>query len=361
MGSKAHTPKYNRIKFQPPSPLIPTIRPKHNGRNTKKGGHRKLADESDYKPIRIKFYSESLKQTIDDKKSSSQQKARGEAIIQQVLPEVQAIWEQTLSVIPLSNLVIPEDVCFNLYDVPEVWSKSTAGLPNTDLIIFVSAFNKIGATELCSQDAALSTLAVSSPCAIDPDNDRPVVGFANVCLNTIAMDSSGKVNQDSINSLVDVMSHELVHVLGLNSELFKYFRNSKTGHPLTKRKKNFLGKDVGFEIVDDVPCVGEQSNRSLEMPCENTVRYMEEKYIYGEKVESRGFYEVVLPTVAQVARNQFNCPSLEGVRLENQPTSEDCMGSHFDERTWFTEFMSAVYDKEAAYFSPLTLAFLEGK
>lgn len=37
-------------------------------------------------------------------------------------------------------------------------------------------------------------------------------------------------------------------------------------------------------------------------------------------------------SVTQVARNQFNCQSLEGVMLENQPTNEfDCFGSHFDE------------------------------
>lgn len=95
------------------------------------------------------------------------------------------------------------------------------------------------------------------------------------------------------------------------------------------------------------------------MACDNTVRYNEEEFNYGMEVLSRGYYEIVLPTVAQVSRNHFNCQSLEGVRLENQPTSEDCLGSHFDERTWFTEFMSAVYDEDAAYFSPLTLAFLE--
>ena len=45
--------------------------------------------------------------------------------------------------------------------------------------------------------------------------------------------------------------------------------------------------------------------------------------------------------------------------MENQPTSEDCIGSHFDERFFYSEFMSAIYDEGASIFSPLTLAFLE--
>ena len=144
--------------------------------------------------------------------------------------------------------------------------------------------------------------------------------------------------------MTDVMSHELVHVMGMNSELFKYYRDAVTGAPLTPRKSTFLGRDAGFPITENVKCVNDQPNRAMQMPCDNTIRYKEEKVNYGTEVVKRGYYEIVTPTVAQVARNHFDCQSLEGARLENQPTSEDCLGSHFDERTWFTEFMSAVYD-----------------
>ena len=33
------------------------------------------------------------------------------------------------------------------------------------------------------------------------------------------------------------------------------------------------------------------------------------------------YYEIVTPTVAQVARNHYNCERMIGMRLENQPTS----------------------------------------
>jgi len=98
------------------------------------------------------------------------------------------------------------------------------------------------------------------------------------------------------------------------------------------------------------------------MPCaSNTLMYKEEEVTTRNSRKGKnGYYEVVLPTVRQVAKNQFNCPTLEGARLENQPTSmEDCTGSHWDERSWFTEVMSPIYDKKGAYFSPLTLALLE--
>mmetsp|Transcript_55285 Transcript_55285/g.66556 ORF Transcript_55285/g.66556 Transcript_55285/m.66556 type:complete len:99 (+) Transcript_55285:582-878(+) len=48
-------------------------------------------------------------------------------------------------------------------------------------------------------------------------------------------------------------------------------------------------------------------------------------------VMSRGtrYFEIVTPRVRVVARNQFDCQSLEGAGLENRQTNtEDCFGSH---------------------------------
>ncbi len=353
-----------RPKFELPSPLIKaSYATKTSGSSSRSGTNtndrrriRERKDE-DLRRLRIKFYTAPLASTIASAPDALT-KARGTAIIENVLPKIQGIWGQTLSIVPVdSGLVIPSNVCFNLYTFPEEWSNGAAGLEDTDLLIFVSAFDAIGDTVLCSSNSALSTLAVSAPCAIDPDTDRPVVGFANVCLNTLST-TNGKVDDKAIETMVDIMSHELVHVLGVNSELFKYFRNGVTGEPLTPRKKNFLGADQGFETVK-AKCVNGQNDLEMALPCDNTVVYQEESVKYGDNNVDRGFYEITLPTVRQVARNQFNCQLLKGARLENQPTSTDCMGSHFDERTWFTEFMSAVYDEDAAYFSPLTLALLE--
>ena len=218
----------NRIKFTPPSPLIQASHAINTNAEDTSQSRRTATLTRTYQPLRIKFHTDPLLAAIQD--ADTLTKARGNAIITHVLPKIEAIWSQSLSIIPSdNNLVLPSNVCFDLYEFPTEWSKPKLGVSDTDLVIFVSALQFIGTTELCSNNAALSTLAVSSPCAIDPVTDRPVVGFTNVCLNTLAMGTNGEVDEESIRTMVDVMSHELVHVLGLNSELYKYFRNSHTG------------------------------------------------------------------------------------------------------------------------------------
>ena len=61
----------------------------------------------------------------------------------------------------------------------------------------------------------------------------------------------------------------------------------------------------------------------------------------------------------RVVRNHFNCQKMTGARLENQPTSDDCFGSHFDEMLYYTEIMGAVFSQSVNILSPLTLALLE--
>ena len=50
---------------------------------------------------------------------------------------------------------------------------------------------------------------------------------------------------------------------------------------------------------------------------------------------------------------------MTGARLENQPTSNDCFGSHWDEMLYYTEIMGAVFSSGVNILSPLTLALLE--
>ena len=63
----------------------------------------------------------------------------------------------------------------------------------------------------------------------------------------------------------------------------------------------------------------------------------------------------------QVARNHFNCDSMNGIRLENQPTSDDCFGNHWEERLAWDESLSAHKTSKSIpdSLSPFTLALLE--
>jgi hypothetical protein len=78
-----------------------------------------------------------------------------------------------------------------------------------------------------------------------------------------------------------------------------------------------------------------------------------------DKDTTTNHFEVITPTVQRIIRNHFNCANATGAKLENQPTSQDCFGSHFDERLYYTEIMSAVFSQTVNVLSPLTLALLE--
>ena len=136
---------------------------------------------------------------------------------------------------------------------------------------------------------------------------------------------------------------EIGHVLGVTSDSLAYFRHPLTGHPLTRRP---------FE-VSTVTCVDGESTPYVGMPGPAVLQ--EGRH---EGSGSRHF-EVVTPTVQRVVRNHFNCQSMKGAKLENQPTSSDCFGSHFDEMLYYTEIMGAVFSQSVNILSPLTLALLE--
>lgn len=129
----------------------------------------------------------------------------------------------------------------------------------------------------------------------------------------------------------------------MTSDSLAYFRHPLTGHPLTRRP---------FE-VSTVTCVDGVSQPFVGVPGPAVMQ--------EGRHESTGarYFEVVTPTVRRVVQNHFNCPSMKGARLENQPTSADCFGSHWDELLHYTEIMGAVFSKSVNILSPLTLAFLE--
>lgn len=111
--------------------------------------------------------------------------------------------------------------------------------------------------------------------------------------------------------------HEFTHVLGFNSVDFPYYYNHATGKPRTPR--NVFNMPSQKEVL----CV-DGTRQSVSMPSESTVKPVTTPNGYIA-------YEIVTETVRNVARNQFNCQTLEGARLENQPTTtEDCFGSHWD-------------------------------
>lgn len=69
---------------------------------------------------------------------------------------------------------------------------------------------------------------------------------------------------------------------------------------------------------------------------------------------------IVTPKVRAMARNQFNCQSLPGAKLENQPTGSDsCTGDHWDEHDYYPEALSGVISPTTNIMSHMTLALFE--
>lgn len=319
--------------------------------------HRRTTERSKSQNIRIHYITTPLEETIR-KSKDVKTKIRGDAIINEVLPQIASNFASTLKVVPTASLSIPFDACFGYFQDFVTADMYEPGIKEKDLVIFISAFDTLGGEDLCSSDPSLSTLAVSSPCNVDR-NDRPVIGFANICLNALRISNNKSIEPTSLLELEDILTHEFIHVMALNSALFKYFRSAYDNRPLTPRSFTLFGTSQNFGSRT-FNCVNKKGNQVLSEISDNTITYKTENVKTGSGVETRGYYEIVLPTVAQVVRNQFNCLSLQGARLENQPTSEtDCIGSHFDERFFFADIMSALYDDDAAYFSPLVLALLE--
>ena len=136
---------------------------------------------------------------------------------------------------------------------------------------------------------------------------------------------------------IEIATHELGHVLGMNSDLFPLFRD-EYGEPLTSRPLR----------PKTTRCADGSIRSNIISPSDKTLVYTD----FG--------YEIITPKTKSVVRNQFDCQTMSGARLENQPTSpEDCFGSHWDERLFYTESMGAIYSNEANVLSPLTIALLE--
>ena len=276
-------------------------------------------------PIRIVFETTELERKGNDDKKVG---AKVEKITQYILPKISEIWSSILSVTPVeSSIPITDDACYGFIDFPT--NVIEDGIADADLVIFVSAHNTIKNITLCDNNA----LASASYCSLD-QYDRPVVGFINFCIDNIDVEN----NEDAA---VAVGTHELIHVLGFSDDLFKFFRNSDNGEPLTKRP---------FQ-KSTVKCVdGSTKKKSLASDL---------------TLQQRGnggslYYEIVSPTVVEIAKNHFNCNNLSGARLENQPTRDSCTGSHWDERFFFTDLMSPIFSSDSvSLLSPLSVALIK--
>ena len=285
-----------------------------------RGLQKKQTSPTEYSPLRIQFETspiESLKGRYGD---AADRKI--DFIIEEVLPVAGKRWSDALSVVPIdARFEIPRGACGGA--VTEEFTVADA-----DVVMVVTTDVK-----MCTE--AVGAIAAAYPCAVD-SYDRPIVGVINFCLGPHG-DDGNRVGSEQTR-LVETALHEMAHLLGFVDEFMKFYRDGETGEPLTPRPFKY----------ETVTCVGGTQRNVIKPP------FLRD----GVTASGANYFEVTTPRVAQVVRNQFDCQRLSGARLETQPTSTSCFGSHLEERLYFTELMGAIYT-DSSVLSALTLAFLE--
>ena len=299
---------------------------------------RRLSDKPEdlYRPIRIAYDTSKL-----DSQRDGSNAAQIDFIKTKILPRTAEFWSRALSVVPVNGdlFISASELNNRRYcgdsEFTEVPSQHiSSGIPDTDLMLYISG---TPSSRFCSG----STLAVAVACNFD-HFDRPTAGAINFCLNQIELRADGTASESIIQDNVDVAIHEAAHVLGMSSNSYRFFRDPDTGDARTTRP--FTTKTV--TCVDGV-------QRSLILPDENTMRFFLAD-------NGQRFASIVTPKVRAMVRNQFNCQSIAGAQLENQPTGSDsCTGDHWDERLFYPEALSGVISPTTNILSHLTLALFE--
>jgi hypothetical protein len=298
-------------------------------------------NRDNYQPLRIKFLTDPLEARRGE---NVELDAFIDTVLEDVLPEVAHTWSGHLSVYPVQGSIMfdSNDDCYGIYGQDTFMAPTNVS--DTDLVMIVSAKDTLTASgsngDITVVQCTQERRALSTVCAQD-QYDRPVISMMNFCVR-----NAEALQQISTTKTTLLATHEAAHALGFVFHLFKYFRNSTTGEPLTPRP---------FE-PQAITCV-DGSVRSTMFPSEVTT--------LQRGVTDKGliYYDVVTPTVRTVARNHYNCSTLAGARLENQPNNVGaCVGDHWDERVALSELMGSIYKRVSnaeIILSPLTLALFQ--
>ena len=325
-----------------------------NERQTQRNPAATYNDESRYQPMRVQFDTHLLDALSNDY-------PKHVSYVRNVLlPSLRNFWSTTLRIIPASKIEVPltgnnakcaQEVKklsgfdlddFLQYDTStnndDIMSQSVRSISNIgtdgnvelnsdessivyndrDLIVIVIP---VEGTSLCPESSSVSaeaasqlqTLAFATNCQHD-QLDRPTVGYTGICFGP--MDPSDRTTKTHKRRLLTI-AHEFTHILGMNSYDCAFFYNDATKMPRTPR--NEYNRPPEKEVL----CV-DGTRQSVLTAGVDTIQPV---------TTANGYiaYEVVTETVRNVVRNQFDCDSVKGGRLENQPTGDtDCFGSHWD-------------------------------
>ena len=298
--------------------------------------HRKLDDDGNihrknfqgWKPIRIHVNTDYLDVEIKKRSDDVLAQQKIAYLRDDVFPEAVRRFRDVLRVYPAERLEIDKESACPGYGIAVQY----------DLVVFAFAD--------CDDDRDgdgrpdSGRIANGKSCQAD-EYDRPVAGFAGMCLDAIdlATERGRKITLETV-------MHEFVHILGFYWEDFVKYRHPRTGLPRTPLADR--------EETKAVTCT-DGTGKQVIMPSDDTLR----AFVNPKTGDTQ--YEITTETVTAVARNQFGCSDLTGAWLEDRQegAGSDCFGSHWDFRLFSTEFMTASATATDQYMSPLTVALLE--
>ena len=246
----------------------------------------------------------------------------------------------------------------------------------SDFMVLVS----VDDDESCG-DMHGGTIATAYACRWD-ECDRPIMGAVNICPRAVDPKS-----EHSVQSLFSTLAHEMTHVFGFSSDNFQYMRHilgiprisatrRKVVHytcsidngmayvewdvsPKTTNRRNLYRYVFPVGIVDGGSARG--VGTGCRCPFDPARRYTSEDISHCLMHRDECIFRITTPRVAAMARVFFDCPSLAGAELENQRSEVSCqiLDSHWKQRVFGEEYMTAVAARTHAEVSPVTFAFLE--
>lgn len=185
---------------------------------------------------------------------------------------------------------------------------SNAGITDADFVIYVSAVPTASPS---------STLAWAYACVHDSVTRRSIVGHVNFVPAVLG-------NADSLNPVqleydIGVATHEITHALGFSAP--------------------FFGAGV-------LPLSGSKNTSDSGLAT------------YFHAGLGKSVTRMVSPRVQAKARQYFNCPTLDGVEIEDGG-GDGTKGSHWEKRILSNELMVGVISTKRLYVSEMLLAFFE--
>lgn len=242
-----------------------------------------LSRSASLSPLRITFQEYNL--SLPDSSTAS---------ISSLLSSVSSFFSLALTTYSVSgNLLLSEITsCGSEVIIPEF--HQTYGLSNTDIVIYITSNSLQGQ----------NYLAYSGSCAVDSTTGAVYAG--RVVINYQNYEKS------DYETKLNVLIHEVTHILGFSSSLMKYWKKSG-------------------------------------------VAYLDSELT--KTVTLRGVTKTLLVTPNVQLKVQENCASLEGAELEDQGGTSTSL-SHWEMRTFFNDLMISHVITDVVY-SDITLALLK--